>query len=71
MLSLKQLTKVHRTTEVETTALHGVDLHVAAGELLAIREPSECGKSALLNIGGMLDSPSGGECVTDRIRQAI
>ena len=61
MLSLKQLTKVYRTTEVETTALRSVDLDVAAGEFLAVMGPSGCGKSTLLNIVGMLDNPSGGE----------
>jgi putative ABC transport system ATP-binding protein len=58
---MKQLTKVYRTTEVETTALRSVDLDLAAGEFLAIMGPSGCGKSTLLNIVGMLDSPSGGE----------
>ena len=61
MLSLKQLTKVYRTTEVETTALRSVDLQVAAAEFLAVMGPSGCGKSTLLNIVGMLDSPSSGE----------
>jgi putative ABC transport system ATP-binding protein len=61
MLSLKQLTKVYRTTEVETTALRSVDFDVAAGEFLAVMGPSGCGKSTLLNIVGMLDSPSSGE----------
>ena len=61
MLSLKRLTKIYRTTEVETTALRAVDLEVAGAEFLAIMGPSGCGKSTLLNIVGMLDSPSSGE----------
>ena len=61
MLTLKHLTKVYRTTEVETTALRSLDLEVAQGEFVAIMGPSGCGKSTLLNIVGMLDSPSGGE----------
>jgi putative ABC transport system ATP-binding protein len=61
MLSLKHLTKIYRTTEVETTALRSVDLDVAGGEFLGVMGPSGCGKSTLLNIVGMLDSPSSGE----------
>jgi len=61
MLSLKQLTKVYRTTEVETTALRAIDLEIAAGEFLAVMGPSGCGKSTLLNIVGMIDTPTGGE----------
>jgi putative ABC transport system ATP-binding protein len=61
MLSLRRLSKVYRTAEVETTALRAVDLDIAAGEFLAVMGPSGCGKSTLLNIIGMLDSPSSGE----------
>jgi putative ABC transport system ATP-binding protein len=57
---MQSLSKVFRTSEVETTALNDVDLGVAAGEFTAIMGPSGCGKSTLLNIIGMLDNPSNG-----------
>jgi putative ABC transport system ATP-binding protein len=61
MLSLKQLIKVYRTTEVETTALRAIDLKIATGEFVAVMGPSGCGKSTLLNILGMIDTPTAGE----------
>ncbi len=61
MLSLKRLTKIYRTTEVETTALRAIDLEIAPGEFVAVMGPSGCGKSTLLNILGMIDTPSSGE----------
>lgn len=61
MITLKHLTKVYRTTDVETTALRDVNLQVAVGEFLAVMGPSGCGKSTFLNIVGMLDRPSSGE----------
>ena len=60
MLVMQNLSKVFRTSEVETTALNDVDLGIAAGEFTAIMGPSGCGKSTLLNIIGMLDNPSKG-----------
>jgi putative ABC transport system ATP-binding protein len=61
MLTMQNLSKVFRTTDVETGALDRVDLTIAAGEFTSIMGPSGCGKSTLLNIIGMLDNPSGGE----------
>ncbi len=61
MLWLKKLTKIYRTTEIETTALRAIDLKIAAGEFVAVMGPSGCGKSTLLNVVGMIDRPSGGE----------
>ena len=61
MLKMQNLSKVFRTTDVETSALDGVDLEIAAGEFTSIMGPSGCGKSTLLNIIGMLDNPSGGQ----------
>src|SRR6202166_1465802 len=60
MLKLENVSKIYRTTEVETRALDGVSFEVGAGEFLAIMGPSGCGKSTLLNILGLLDSPTSG-----------
>jgi putative ABC transport system ATP-binding protein len=61
MIRTKELTKVFRTEEVETTALNKVDLEIKDGEMVAVMGPSGCGKSTLLNIIGLLDNPTEGE----------
>ena len=61
MIKINKLLKVYISDEVETTAVNEIDLQINQGEFLAIMGPSGCGKSSLLNILGLLDSPSGGE----------
>ena len=61
MIQTKELKKVYRTDEIETTALAGVNVDIKAGEFVSIMGPSGCGKSTLLNILGLLDNPSSGE----------
>ncbi len=61
MIQTKDLKKVYRTEEVETTALNNVNLNIKEGEYVAIMGPSGCGKSTLLNVLGMIDKPSDGE----------
>ena len=60
MIKLKNLTKVYRTDEVESTALNEVSFEIKQGEFVSIMGPSGCGKSTLLNILGMLDKPESG-----------
>ncbi|NMB70747.1 MAG: ABC transporter ATP-binding protein [Bacteroidales bacterium] len=61
MIHTKNLVKIFRTDEVETTALNQVNLDIREGEFVAIMGPSGCGKSTLLNILGLLDNPTSGE----------
>ena len=45
MIQIENISKVFRTTEVETVALNHVNLEVKQGEFVAIMGPSGCGKS--------------------------
>jgi ABC-type lipoprotein export system ATPase subunit len=46
-------------------ALHGLDLTIVQGELMAIIGNSGSGKSTLLNMLGGLDRPSAGNLTVD------
>ena len=60
-----ELSRVVRTygggTAEEVRALRGVDLTIPPGEFLSVAGPSGCGKTTLLNLLGLLDSPTTGE----------
>ena len=63
MIHLRGVSKVFVTDDLETHALAGVDLDIRKGEFVAVAGPSGYGKSTLLAILGLLDSPSGGTYV--------
>lgn len=65
MITIENLSKVFRTSEIETLALNSINLKIKKGEFVAIMGPSGCGKSTLLNILGLLDNPSEGQYTFD------
>jgi putative ABC transport system ATP-binding protein len=65
LIELAGVEKVYRNGKLEYPALRGVDLSVAAGELVAIVGPSGSGKSTIINMITGIDCPTAGSVIVD------
>jgi lipoprotein-releasing system ATP-binding protein len=59
-LSAKGLTKRFPQGDGEVEVLHGIDLDLREGEIVAVIGPSGAGKSTLLHLLGLMEQPSSG-----------
>jgi putative ABC transport system ATP-binding protein len=60
IIELARVEKVYRSGRVGFRALNGVDMAIAAGEMVAVTGPSGSGKSTIINLIAGIDRPTGG-----------
>jgi putative ABC transport system ATP-binding protein len=65
VIQLEDIHKIYRMGKVVVPVLHGIDLTIDDGEMVAIMGPSGSGKSTLMNILGCLDVPTTGRYLLD------
>lgn len=65
MIECKDLIKNYVNGSTVTTVLRGVSLNIKKGEFVAIMGPSGSGKSTVMNIIGLLDTPTQGTYILD------
>jgi putative ABC transport system ATP-binding protein len=61
MIKLQNIEKYYTNKFIKTYVLRNINLEIQEGEFLSVMGPSGSGKSTMLNILGMLDTPSNGE----------
>src|SRR5262245_23118561 len=59
-LSAKGLVKSFPQGDGQVEILHGIDLQLKEGELIAVLGPSGAGKSTLLHLLGLMEQPTSG-----------
>ena len=61
VIELDEAVKRYQSGEQTVEALKGVDFHADAGEMVTVIGPSGSGKSTMLNLIGLLDTPTEGK----------
>jgi putative ABC transport system ATP-binding protein len=60
LIALESVEKTYRLGKLDYRALRGVDLSIAAGEMVAVVGPSGSGKTTILNLITGIDRPTAG-----------
>jgi putative ABC transport system ATP-binding protein len=60
MIDIENVSKIYKMGQSVVHALDGINLHIEAGEMVAVMGPSGSGKSTLMAILGCLDIPTEG-----------
>ena len=63
IVQVKNLKKTYPLGKVLVEAVKGIDFAIEQGEFVSISGPSGSGKSTILNMIGLIDTPSGGELI--------
>ena len=58
ILSLKNISHTYFQKSNKITVLNDINLNISHGEIIALTGPSGTGKSTLLNIAGLLETPT-------------
>lgn len=61
LLTLRGIRKSYRLGQVVVQALRTIDLEVDEGEFVALMGPSKSGKTTLLHLCGLIDTPDAGD----------
>ncbi|HNX73890.1 MAG TPA: ABC transporter ATP-binding protein [Spirochaetales bacterium] len=65
IIELQDVHKVYPLGKVEVPAVKGVTFSIEKGDFVSIAGPSGAGKSTILNMIGLIDTPTSGEVIID------